>query len=282
LEVDPLYELLAFPIILLLIYLFLKRSLAGGYLLTGVALITPAFPIAFNHIAWTPFAERYVYIALGFIVPAAIFFLGKVNIRASIYYAVIASLIVFFGVSTFQRSLVWKTNESLWRDSIEKSPQSQKAWNNYGVALHRNGRYGEAEKVFSVAASKTQFGYIDKYDVNMAVSMLSLQEYDRAQQKLLTVLKRSRGTSDIALNVLLKLAEDDQDLTEERLSEIRSTLLDLARDSDSPGYYYQLGRFSKEQKKYTEAKSFFEKAYAVALDADSMKKKAEKALKSLP
>lgn len=282
LEVDPLYELLAFPVLLIFVYLFLKRSLAGAYILTGVALITPAFPIAFNQIAWTPFAERYVYIALGFVIPGLVYYLGKVNMRSSAYFGTISFLIILCGVVTFQRGLVWKTNESLWRDTIEKSPQSQKAWNNYGVALHEQEQYNEAKKVFSIAASKTKFGYIDKYDVNMAVSMVSLHDYENAQQKLLKVIERSKGTSDIALNVLLKIVDDDKDFHDQRLDDIYSTLLKLAKSSERPGYYYQLGRLSKEQHDYEEAKSFFEKANEVALESDPIKKKVQKALNSLP
>jgi uncharacterized protein HemY len=55
----------------------------------------------------------------------------------------------------------------------------------------------------------------------------------------------------------------------------------LADATGKPGYYYQLGRLAKSLKQNEEAKSFFRKAYEVALESDPVKKKAEKALDSL-
>ncbi|NVE15900.1 hypothetical protein HTZ97_05430 [Desulfuromonas acetoxidans] len=281
-EVDPLYELLAFLVLFFLYYLFIKRSLAGGYVLTGVALISPAFPIAFNQIAWTPFAERYVYISLGFILPAFVYFVSELKLKKVVRFGFLAVLVVACGVVTYQRSVIWKTNEALWKDTVEKSPISQKAWNNYGVALQEQGRYEEAENIFSIAASKTKFGYRDKYDINMAVSMMSRHDYYNAKKKLLKVLELSSGTSNRALNVLLEVADAEAIRRDERISEIRSTLQRLANTSGKPGYYYQLGRLAKSLKQNDEARSFFEKAYEVALDSDPIKEKAEKALSSLP
>jgi Tfp pilus assembly protein PilF len=280
-EVDPLYELLAILSLPLLYYLFVKRSLAGGYVLSGVALISPAFPIAFNQIAWTPFAERYVYISLGFVLPAFVYFVSELNLKNVVRFGVLVSLVLACGLVTFQRSVTWKTNEALWEDTVEKSPISQKAWNNYGVALQEQGRYEEAGKIFSIAASKTKFGYRDKYDINMAVSMMSRHDYNNAQQKLLEVLKLSSGTSNRALNVLLEVADAEAAHHDERISEVQSTLQRLAATTGKPGYYYQLGRLAKSLKQNEEAMCFFRKAYEVALDSDPVKEKAEKALNSL-
>lgn len=258
-EVDPLYELLAFPILFLLYCFFIKRPLSGAYVLTGVALISPAFPIAFNQIAWTPFAERYVYISLGFILPSFVYFVSWLNLKTVIRSGLLVVLIFICGMFTFQRSVTWKTNEALWRDTVEKSPISQKAWNNYGVALQNQGRFEEAEYIFSVAASKTRFGYTDKYDINMAESMISRHDYHNAQQKLLEVLELSSGTSNRALNALLEVADAEAEHHDERISEVRSTLQSLADATGKPGYYYQLGRLAKSLKQNEEAKNFLGK-----------------------
>ena len=42
------------------------------------------------------------------------------------------------------RNQVWRTDESLWRDATEKSPENARAWMNLGVALMARGDYADA------------------------------------------------------------------------------------------------------------------------------------------
>lgn len=281
-EVDPLYELLALPLLVVLIFLFVQRSMVAGYLLTASAMVAPAFPIAFNQIAWTPYAERYVYIALGFVVPAAAVLISRLTISPRLCMLVSVGLAGVLFSATLHRSWQWTTNELLWADTVKKSPLSEKAWNNYGVALMEHGEYVEAGKKFAVAASLTGFGYKDKYDINMGVAMMKRHDYAQALHKLLEVVELSKGKSDRALDVLVEVVDAEAALRDVRLEEVRSTLQHFADTANSSGYYYQLGRLAKTQQQNVAAKSFFEKAYAVAPDSDPIKKKAEYELNAIP
>jgi len=278
-EVDPLYELLAIPLLLLLIYLFIRRSMVAGYVLTGAVLVSPAFAIAFNQIAWTPYAERYVYICLGFALPPIVLFLSRLAVRPRLCVAVCVLLVLIAFSATFYRSWQWSTNEALWADTVKNSPLSEKAWNNYGVALLEQGRIDEAEKCFGVAAAKYKFGYNDKYDINMAVAMMERQDYPRAQKKLLHVLELSKGNSSRAVNVLLEIADeqggDDALMV---VQKVRSTLKILAENAEKPAYLYQLGRLEKKLGNKETAKVFLFQAYALAKDSDPIRKKAQKAI----
>lgn len=69
-EIDPLYELAGIPLVLLTCWIALRRTVVSALYLTGVGLMAPAFLIAFGQVAWTPFAERYVYLSAGFILTA--------------------------------------------------------------------------------------------------------------------------------------------------------------------------------------------------------------------
>ena len=76
LSVDPVYELLGMVLAIVCAWSLFSKKYAASFFLAGVFLIAPAFPIAFNHIAWTPYAERYVYVASGMIAIASILFIN--------------------------------------------------------------------------------------------------------------------------------------------------------------------------------------------------------------
>ena len=281
LEVDPLYELLAIPLLLLLVYLFVRRSMVAGYVLTGAVLVSPAFPIAFNQIAWAPYAERYVYISLGFVLPVIVFYLSRLTVKPKLCMAICGLLVFSSFVITFQRSWQWSINEALWADTVKKSPISEKAWNNYGVALLEQGRIDEAEKCFKEAASKYKFGYNDKYDINMAVAMMERHDYLRARKKLIDVVEQAKGNSDRAINVLLEIADEQGNSAPQVIQELRTGLKGLADNSESPAaYLYQLGRLEKHQNKKDIAQNYFLQAFTQAKVSDPIRKKAEKALEA--
>jgi len=281
-EVDALYELLAIPVMLVLIYNFLKRSLAGGYILTGAALISPAFPIAFNQIAWTPYAERYVYIACGFVLPAVVFYVRKLKIDARYVLTGFFVIALFFLGVTSYRSWQWRTNETLWADTVKKSPLSEKALNNYGVALSQQGRYKEAELMFNKAAGKKQFNYKynDKYDINVAVAMMKREEFQQAREKLLFVIERSKGESNRAVDVFMEIAEKDHAHSDQTLNGLRDQLFELADKTQHAGYFYQLGRVEAQVSNQEMAQDYYKKAVAAARKSDPILGKAEKALEA--
>lgn len=58
--------------------------------------------------------------------------------------ALAASVIVAFGIATWQRNEVWRSSVSLWEDTTAKSPGKFRVWANLAVAYAVEGRYEEA------------------------------------------------------------------------------------------------------------------------------------------
>lgn len=174
-EVDPLYELLAIPIVLGCGYLAARRSLLSATFLAGVCMITPAFFPAFNQVAWTPYAERYVYIASAFAVIASTLFLGK-QVKKTNYgiafKAGIPCFLCIMGVATFQRNVVWQSNLTLYADSVTKSPDFSKAWNQLGLAYYEKKDLYNAEVCFAKASSLYSLYYDEMSDLNLAMVLL--------------------------------------------------------------------------------------------------------------
>lgn len=55
------------------------------------------------------------------------------------------------GLVTRARNKVWRTEESLWTDTVAKSPHNGRAWMNLGVAKMAKGEFQEAETCFQLA-----------------------------------------------------------------------------------------------------------------------------------
>lgn len=89
--------------------------------------------------------EQRTYVSLAGIVMAGCALgwplLARVaNLRPVLVLALAATL----AWGTFERTRIWRTPESLWRDAVAKAPDSIRANNNLGAALAELGRMDEA------------------------------------------------------------------------------------------------------------------------------------------
>lgn len=58
-------------------------------------------------------------------------------------------------VGTHQRNTVWRSEATLWRDVVEKSPSNGRAWMNYGLTYMAQGQFVEAKSLFERAQLST-------------------------------------------------------------------------------------------------------------------------------
>ena len=61
-------------------------------------------------------------------------------------------ILLAHAVGTYARNQTWKSEETLWRDVVAKSPGNGRAWMNYGLTQMGKGRYPEAKSSFDRAA----------------------------------------------------------------------------------------------------------------------------------
>lgn len=109
-EVDPLYELFALPVLLLCLFIAIKRTLLSALFTASILLITPSLLIAFGNIAWMPYAERYVYVSSAFIIIPSVFYIrekaASLTSRTTIK-ACVPALIILMSVITLERNIYW-------------------------------------------------------------------------------------------------------------------------------------------------------------------------------
>lgn len=74
--------------------------------------------------------------------------------------AFVILLIISNGHGTFVRNVVWKTEESLWIDAVDKYPNSQRAHHNLGYYYYKKNQLDRAEMSYkhSLALPETSYG----------------------------------------------------------------------------------------------------------------------------
>jgi len=152
--VSPFYILPGIAIILLLPFCIRQQRFPAIMLVIGCVFLCPALLIAERHVAWTPFAERYLYL------PSAFFCMGVVSVCPLIMEKLHCRqwgnpFLLFISccatVISVQRTFVWHDNLTLYQDTVSKSPDYGATHLELGVALLQKGRIAEGRKEIEVA-----------------------------------------------------------------------------------------------------------------------------------
>jgi len=286
LEVDPLYDLLAIPIVILCIWLLWNRSLLAAFFLTGIILLTPSFLIVLNQIAWTSFAERYVYISMAFI------FLSIVGIFArnpsqkyqSICRPLMAILLIAISYSTYQRGIIWHSNLKILEDTSIKSPYSKTIHWVYGAVLSKNGDHEKALEVTKMACSLQSPPLMKDHtaEINLGSIYFNLARYDEALHTFKETAEKSDYKYVPALDGLLVTYQqltretNNPDERESYYKEAEKSGTLLYKIKKDPFIWYNLGKLSLELKETQQAKEYFTMAYEAFADDSPYKTYAKK------
>jgi tetratricopeptide (TPR) repeat protein len=150
-HVDPNYFWFGVLALIFLSVLLYKRNYLSGVTLLITLTIFPALLNATLHIAWTPYAERYLYlpaallcIALALPAPEQSKMLQKIQ--------VISLLVIFFLFlpTTVNRNRLWAEPLELTRLTHQQNPGNPTVWTMYAVMLANQKFYDEARAEFNV------------------------------------------------------------------------------------------------------------------------------------
>ena len=205
-EIDPLYTLAGALLLILCVVLLAHPSLFSGFFLAGFCMTIPVLPFALGTIAWTAYAERYIYLsipfwllAIGYLLPPA----GSRRMTVTVWSIPLLLLLAF--CTDIERSKVWGNNLAMTSDMVAKSPNFKMARGLYMSALIEEGRYREAEEQYRIAATLPAVFYEENYDLLMAYCYCRQERYDAAEKLLLTALKKSEGKKPAVLQALAAL-----------------------------------------------------------------------------
>ncbi|WP_224982634.1 hypothetical protein [Geomonas agri] len=289
--VSVLYLVPAILSLLLLPFWLKTRSMAAVLAAACVIFLLPALAVSLGHVAWTPFAERYLYLPSAFmclgVAGQASVFLEKANRQQWLLPTVVAIAVVA-GTLTVQRTLVWQDNLTLFRDTVRKSPGFAGAHLELGVALLLKGELQQGRSEIETAERLNHRASIaDLIKKDLMSVRLDVGDYQGARDYFYRnfSLKEQAGPEFLQL-----LAKADDSLARQAADAavrdaIYRDLIDTYRlmylKTHDPFNLYQSGKVAQKRGDVAGAMSYFRQAVREASADTHYRAAAAKMLQKL-
>lgn len=271
----------------LLFYIAWRRTMISALFLTTFFLIIPAILVSLSHIAWTPVAERYLYLPTVFfvigMVSCAQSGLSRIN-RAAWILPVFLIILLPAAYFSEQRIIIWQDNLTLYQDTFEKSPDFLLLRNELAIALIHKGKTDEARLQLETAKKLDPKKTNVLIYVNQAMSKMQQGKLLEARAVLLETFTEKKSANAEVLKVLAKIDESrlfklkGKNPQERRdiYREIMDTHDHLYRKTKDPVSLYRGGQMALFLGETKMAGDYFAKAYQAAPDGTYFKPAAKK------
>ncbi len=285
-EIDPLYSLFGVVLLLFCVYLLVHRSVSASLILAGFCMILPALPLVLGRIAWTPYAERYVYLAVPFWT-LAIGYVANPLLQKRGVGIIVCCMLLFFAVATLQRNLVWQRNLTLFGDMVEKSPTFKPARGLYMTALYQLKRYDEAAAQYYQAQNLPSVMYEEQYDLLMAQMLAEQQKFAEAERVYSKAIEKTGGKNASVLKAAVSFyqAERHRWATQEERHAATEKLLTHTRMLEtvdqSPWTLYRVGQVYLEAGESRQARVVLQRALERLERADPLRPTVTRLLQQL-
>jgi tetratricopeptide (TPR) repeat protein len=100
-------------------------------------------------------AERRLYLPMFGLLLMICEFLRRTTLKTATLVPALSAILLVFAFLTYQRSQVWASSVTLWKDTVEKSPNKARPRFQYAFALYEEGQCEQASSQFE-ATSKLQ------------------------------------------------------------------------------------------------------------------------------
>lgn len=261
------YIILGVAVILLSIYLLYRRNVISSLYLMSICLVLPALLVPLGKMAWTPLAERYLYMSASFFSIGVALYVC-LNYRRVLTKPLVMTLLAFgyagIGYACYDRAIIWQDNVTLFQDCVNKSPGFAPARNDLALALQMKGNHKEAEKIVLSNSMPNE----DKYSIVTDLSMATIMAANKDVEGAIRLLKNKKYDNSkpmykeylemmLNLNGRLELS----DLDAKRVAKINKENLDyvmkLYAYTGDPLYYYRLGQMSLADGNRSDARRYF-------------------------
>ncbi|MDA8163411.1 MAG: hypothetical protein M0017_00065 [Desulfobacteraceae bacterium] len=252
-----------------------KGTPVSFFFIIALYLITPAVIIALMSVAWTPVAERYVYLPSAFFsIALAGFFFSIVRDKKRILSGVIlAGILLAAATVTAKRNILWQSNEALYRDSLRKSPDFLSLRNELAIALIEKGDDSAAEDQLETAIHrqdphrKNPLLYI-----NLARIKVKEKKFAEARGILFASMDSRENADPEVLKMLASVDEErilaadypDEEREKDILSELITTYDAIYKKTKNPKDLYRNGQLSLALGNSQKALQYFTQAYQEA------------------
>lgn len=270
-DVHPMFALLGIAFFPFLWWLFRRYQLSSVLFTSAALLILPAILIAVKQVAWTPFAERYLYLSTAFL---ALGMIGICEVCQKKHRIILVAFFVILlcgsALSSFQRNLLWKDSLSFFQDTVTKSPKFGSVYYSLGGLLMQKGKIDQAEEAFA-AADRLNQRVSMRYPIKLSVMgiMLAKGRYLEVRTYFFQLFKSKRDAPADFLELLYKADSKRLGLVGEKgnllqIHDLLETLELLYVKSSDPFWLYRSGQMSQAIGNNARAADFFHKAYSAA------------------
>jgi tetratricopeptide (TPR) repeat protein len=287
-EVNALYEIVAWPLLAICCYIAWKRTLLSALFISGLLMITPAFIIAFHQIAWTAYAERYLYMPSAFVTLSTLIYFRRHLAFPHPYLrtGVVIILLAMAGGATMHRSWIWQTNQRLIEDTVLKEPSCRIMQLVLADILIGQKEFAKAEEHIVAASSVLGgIGYDEISDIKRVDLLMEQGKTDEAIAVCEHVLKKTNNTSETALRGLIMLYEKKDKAESEKSNRYREKIYvarkKLFRISRNASMLYDLGNDALVLGEMKKAKVYYTLATGNIPLKDPLYQKSVQALKRL-
>lgn len=196
----PWFYKLSIIVPLLLAFIFYKSlknnkvvAFSMAFFVVNILLLLQLIPVGS-----AVYADRYAYIpSVGFFMLVAYFVnLGLTNYTSQkrIIIGIFSIYVVVLTVLTFERTKVWENSESLWEDTVDKSPTAVVALNNRG-SLYNTGAEELASENNFAASGRLRKQAIQDFDAAIKVKPDYVHAYYNRGFAKLELGKNTRDSS---------------------------------------------------------------------------------------
>lgn len=269
-QVSDLYAILGCFLLGISFYLLIRRTLVSSMFLVGIIIGSSALLVAFGKMAWTPLAERYMYLTTIFFSTGMIALLLKIvanrKLPLSPGVILISAVLAVFGWSSFTRVLMWQDNYLLFADTVRKSPRFVPARNELASALLSKGRRDEAFEIIRNLDPPSGIRNWEVADLNKAKVLLSEDRPDDASLLLGKIANTPGNHQREALLLLINLADKELVAAKDEVqaTSAKKEMLGLIgiykRIISSPFDHYRIGQLYLALEMRKDAQHYFENA----------------------
>jgi hypothetical protein len=288
--VPDIYLYPGIAVVLCCCYLFYRRDLVSAFFLSSVSIGSSALLVVYGRMAWTPIAERYLYIPCAtFVIAVLLTVYPKVkNVQRESLLLAVSGLMAIFGYGTVTRNIVWQDNLTLYEDTVRKSPEYPPARNELAIALLQHGRSEEAYRIFKKNSVTNQTNNKEFAADNRALALAAKGDLDGARFLLLESMDERSKNYLLLVGRLLevderRLKKTANPATVEQIRDEMAGLLQKMYSGTGDSFYlYRLGQNYMSRNRMAEARHYFAKAYEAAPDDAYFKQPAKKLAETLP
>jgi tetratricopeptide (TPR) repeat protein len=245
-------------------------------------MILPALILATKQIAWTPLAERYMYMPTAFLcigTSCLLFLLQKKNLHRLAPLIILVACIA--GAVSFQRNLLWKDKLAFYQDAVAKSPGFGSVYNELGGVFLQQRKIDKAAEAFAVADRLNKRPSMKMpIKSNIMATMVAKGSFVTARDYFFQLFGMKK-VAPVEFLELLYIADNKQleYLEKEKKVLLAHDLLEtlglLYQKKPDPFWLYQSGKMALVIGNTKEAADFFRRAY-VAAPVDAHYKAAAK------